>query len=247
MSEQTTRRPQRGSWRAPKRRWVQTLLLAILLTLAGIGVTAVASGRYQIRPVLSGSMRPGLPVGGVVVTERVPLSDINVRDVIVFTNPNDPSKRVVHRVISLRRTGSTVIAKTQGDANNAPDPWTLSLHGSTAYRAVYTVPLIGYPAVWLQNVGGRGLLLLATGVALVIAVLAIWRKERRKGGGLHRQSPASGSEIAETKTEPEQDCVVADSISSNRRITPAAPVLDIVQHDGIELASLNYEAIHPRR
>lgn len=168
----------------PKRRWLGSVLLAVVIGLVGVGAAAVASGRYQVRPVLSGSMRPGLPVGGVVITRRVPLSRIEVRDVIVFTNPIDPSKLVVHRVISLTRSGSTVTARTQGDANNTPDPWTLDLHGSSAYQAVYTLPLLGYPAVWLQNAGRRQILLIIAGVALVAAATGMWRKERSSRSGL---------------------------------------------------------------
>ena len=178
--------------RKPKRHWVRGIVLAALIGLVGIGAAAVVSGHYQLRPVLSGSMRPGLPVGGLVITKRVPLDDINVRDVIVFTDPDDPSKLVVHRLISLQRTGATVTAKTQGDANNAPDPWTLTLHGTTAYRAIYTVPLLGYPAVWLQNLGGRGLLLLAAGLAVIISMVQMWRNERRKRAHADRNVASDG-------------------------------------------------------
>ena len=159
------------------RRWTRRLVAALVVALFAVIFVSVLSGRYQVRPVLSGSMRPGLAVGGVVITERVPVSDIKVRDVIVFNRPGDPSQRVVHRVISIRHSHGVVLAQTQGDANEAEDPWTLRLSGATAYRAVYAVPLLGYPAVWLHSVSARSLLMLIAGVAVAVAAVALWRRD----------------------------------------------------------------------
>lgn len=150
------------------------IVLALLVALVALGVL---SGNYQIRPILSGSMRPGFPVGGVVISKRVPMSDIKVRDVIVFTRPNNRSERVVHRIIKLDRKGSAVTVKTQGDANPAPDPWTLNLRGDTAYRVRYSIPLLGYPAVWYHS-SGRALLLVAAGLVIVVAAVSVWRHDR---------------------------------------------------------------------
>lgn len=154
-----------------------TALVAVLALFLAAVAAAVLSGNYQIRPVLSGSMRPGFSVGGVVITKRVPLSEIKVRDVIVFTRPNQPSELVVHRVTSLTRAGSSLTATTQGDANDAPDPWKLNLNGTYAYRVAFSLPLIGYPAVWLHN-GGRQLLFIVAGLAIIVAGLSLIRKDR---------------------------------------------------------------------
>src|SRR5665811_1662368 len=42
------------------------------------------------------------------------------------------------------------------------------LKGATAYRMVRVVPLLGYPAIWLQN-GSRGMLVIGLGVILLVA------------------------------------------------------------------------------
>ena len=178
--------------RARRRSTVARVLHGLVLAglLAGFSVAAagVGSGAWQIRPVLSGSMRPGLPVGGVVVTERVPLSDLQVRDVAVFHPPSDPSVDYVHRVISLTRAGRTVVVRTQGDANLYPDPWTLRLTGRWAYVARFSVPLLGYPAVWIHSPRGRADMLLLAGI--LAAVLAgslavdVRRRTQRRAGGV---------------------------------------------------------------
>ena len=159
---------------------------AVVLAVAGAVIVAAAiavgSGVWQIRPVLSGSMRPGLPIGGGVVTQRIPLADLQVRDVAVFHPPFDSKADYVHRVISLHREGSAVVVHTQGDDNLYPDPWTLRLHGRYAYVARFSIPLLGYPAVWVHSPTGRRDLLVAGGVLAVAfaGTLALDRRRRRR-------------------------------------------------------------------
>lgn len=156
---------------------------AAVLALAGAVILAAAiavgSGAWQIRPVLSGSMRPGLPIGGVVVTQRVPLAELQVRDVAVFHPPFDSKADYVHRVISLHREGSVVVVRTQGDDNLYPDPWTLRLHGRYAYVARFSVPLLGYPAVWVHSPAGRRDLL-GVGAVLAVAFAGTYVIDRRR-------------------------------------------------------------------
>jgi len=156
---------------------------AVLLAFAGAVIVAatiaVGSGAWQIRPVLSGSMRPGLPIGGLVVTQRIPLGDLQVRDVAVFHPPFDSKADYVHRVISLRRDGSTLVVHTQGDDNLYPDPWTLRLDGRYAYVARFAVPLLGYPAVWVHSPTGRRDLL-AVGALLAAAFAGTFALDRRR-------------------------------------------------------------------
>jgi len=130
----------------------------------------VNTGQWHATPVLSGSMRPGLQPGDVVVTQRVPISDLHVRDVVVFFPPNQTRQQTVHRIVELTVKNGTTSITTWGDANLVADPGISSLRGSTAYRMVRVVPLAGYPAVWLQN-GGRGLLAIGLGAILLIAAL----------------------------------------------------------------------------
>jgi hypothetical protein len=108
-------------------------------------------------------MRPGLAVGGVAISERVPADRLAVRDVIVFQPPDRPSEQVVHRIVQLA-VGSSgqVEINAQGDASTVRDPWTLTMRGDSAYRVRWSVPLIGYVAAAFQN--HRGLALLGAGI-----------------------------------------------------------------------------------
>jgi signal peptidase I len=151
---------------ARARRRLGNALLAAVLGLSALAAAAVISGHYQVRPVLSGSMEPLLPVGGVVVTERVPIASLRVGDVVVFHRPDRPAELVVHRIVALTPGVAGPIARTKGDANGMPDPWQVTLRGTNAYRASFSVPVVGYLAVWVHGPAGRqtflvlGLLLL---------------------------------------------------------------------------------------
>ena len=190
MSTQHTSRFRRG------RRLVDNALMIVVIGLLGLGAAAVISGDYQVRPVLSGSMRPGLPVGGVVVTERVLTSTLQVRDVVVFHRPDRPAELVVHRIIALTPSVNGPIVQTQGDANAIPDPWRVSLRGTTAYRAVFALPLIGYAAVWAHNPAGHQTLtlvgLLLIGGAAIGAVVTR-RSAKRASPSTDRSAPGAAA------------------------------------------------------
>lgn len=125
-------------------------VVLLALALAGAAV-AVFSGAYQVRPVLSSSMTPKLPVGSVVITQRVPVASVHAGDVIVFHDPYTPAKLVVHRVTTLKRADGVTTITTKGDANPVADPWTVTLRGDTSYRQIGVIPYVGRAAVWIHQ------------------------------------------------------------------------------------------------
>jgi signal peptidase I len=140
------------------------------------------TGRWHATPVLSGSMRPGLQPGDIVVTQRVPVSDLHVRDVIVFQPPNEGSRQTVHRIVKLTVKHGTTVITTRGDANTVNDPAVTALRGTTTYRVARVVPLVGYPAVWLSG-GHHGLLAIGLGLLLlIVAVVVLLRPQDRSEG-----------------------------------------------------------------
>src|SRR5664280_1441583 len=169
--------------RTPAARRLRTLVVAVLLVavLAAVGVASLAlvRGTWMVTPILSGSMRPGLSVGGVAISERVPVDRLAVRDVIVFQRPDNPSEQVVHRIVQVVG-GSSALSQiiTQGDANTERDPWTLTIRGDYAYRVRWSLPLIGYVVVAFQN--HRGFALLGAGIVLIVIALTMVSGSRRR-------------------------------------------------------------------
>jgi signal peptidase len=164
-----------GLW--TKKALAMAFALAIL-GATGVGVWALAQGSWAANPVLSGSMRPGLTVGGVVISQRIPVSELAVRDVIVFRNPNKPSEEMVHRIVQITKgSDGQLLVKTQGDANPVRDPWTLTIRGNSVYKVRWSLPLLGYVAVAYQN--HRGIALLVAGFVLILVALSIVIRQRR--------------------------------------------------------------------
>ncbi len=179
----TAARPDSKRRSVASRIWtvIASVLVVVILAAAAFAAVALSRGTWMVTPVLSGSMRPGLAVGGVVISELVPVDSLAVRDVIVFRRPDDPSVEMVHRIVRIRKgSAGKLLINTQGDANTVRDPWTLTIQGNQAYRVRWSVPLLGYVAVAFQN--HRGIALLVAGVVLlVIAASMLFSPRRREG------------------------------------------------------------------
>jgi signal peptidase len=176
------------------RKGFSTLVLVLAFCALAIAGYQVKTGQWHATPVLSGSMRPAIQPGDVVVTQRVSISDLRVRDVVVFYPPNQTEHQTVHRIVKLTVKGTTTSITTWGDANLVSDAAVSSLKGNTAYRVVRVVPL-GYPAIWLQN-GSRGLLAMALGAILLIAAaMTILRPDKPR-------EPADPADPDEFSDEP---------------------------------------------
>jgi signal peptidase len=164
-----------GSW---TKKFVAMVFVVAILAAAGVGAWALEQGTWSVNPVLSGSMRPGFTVGGVVISQRIPVRELAVRDVIVLHNPSNPSEEMVHRIVQMTKgPNGQLLIKTQGDANPVRDPWTLTIHGNSVYKVRWSLPLLGYAAVAYQN--HRGFVLLVTGFLLILVALSIIIRQRR--------------------------------------------------------------------
>lgn len=179
-----------GTGTAMVRRLAVAVLLTVIVGSAAAGVVAVASGDWQVRPILSGSMRPGFPVGGIVATQRVPVSTLRVGDVVVFHPPHQAGVTYIHRIVWLERKGDRLLVRTKGDANVYRDPWTLRVRGPVAYQARFTLPLLGYAAVWLHSPGGRRDMLIVAGCAFLVCAVSLLAEWKRRFRRTTRREPA---------------------------------------------------------
>ncbi len=176
--------------RSSVRKAIASLWLVLAFSALALAGYQVGTGRWHATPVLSGSMRPGLQPGDVVVTQRVPVSDLHVRDVVVFHPPNEGERQTVHRIVKVTTSGGTTSITTWGDANLVADPEVSSLEGSTTYRVVRVVPLLGYPAVWLQK-ADHGRLVLALGVLLLLVAAVVVLRPAEGGEPPDSTDPAA--------------------------------------------------------
>jgi signal peptidase len=181
--------------RKPKVNWLsgrRAVLLLAAVALLGLLGYSVGSGQWQIRPILSGSMRPGFPVGGVAITQREPLADLRVNEVIVTHPPNQPHFDLIHRIIQIKSvTANGAVVQTKGDDNPVADPFTVQVKGPWIYQVRTTVPVLGYAAVAVHSPRGRRILLAGL---LVLTVLARTLLGRRRTAADSSSSDSSSSD-----------------------------------------------------
>lgn len=160
-----------------RRRSGGDLLLTLGAIVGAVVLVLLAAGvAWQARPVAvrSGSMSPTLPVGSVAVVRRVPVSRLQVGDVVTVTSGDH---LVTHRIVQLTRHGERVTLQLRGDANPAPDPDLYDV--TSAERVVASVPWIGYVLAGLTGPAGW----------FLGAVYAFWLGRRLVSGAEDPLSP----------------------------------------------------------
>jgi signal peptidase len=90
-------------------------------------------------------------VGAIVIVTPERPSEVRVGQILTFAIPEGDHHVVSHRVIEIVRGGDQPVIRTQGDANNTPDPWVAEINGDTAWRVRYTVPGLGQMIHWLRQ------------------------------------------------------------------------------------------------
>jgi signal peptidase I len=159
--------------------------LAIFLLLALLPHT----GLYRTETVLSGSMKPDFSSGDLVIVTPEPSRNVRVGQVISYQIPVGDHHVQTHRIVQIIHGGQHPVVRTKGDANNARDPWTARLDGSTAWRVRLVVPKLGWMVVWLRDPLVRLLTLFAA--PLLFALIALWRIWQEPDQG-EREEPADG-------------------------------------------------------
>lgn len=92
-----------------------------LLSLAMLFVGLPGSG-WRGLSVQTGSMRPSLEPGDLVLTRRVAAEQLRVGDVVTYGVPNQ-RQTITHRIVEIRGSGNQPRQFVlKGDANSAPDP-----------------------------------------------------------------------------------------------------------------------------
>jgi signal peptidase I len=166
-------------------RIVVALERVALACVAGLLLCAVvvprASGAVPC-VVATGSMRPAMPPGTLVVVRPVLASEIDVGDVVTFQERAGVPDLVTHRVVGVGFDGNgEPVFQTRGDANTANDA--TPVHGyQLVGRRWYAVPYVGYVTGLLTGDQRRvGTALVGAGVlgyGIVLLLQAV--RERRR-------------------------------------------------------------------
>ncbi|NEK94824.1 signal peptidase I [Modestobacter muralis] len=186
-------RPADEGTAAAVRSWSSALaraaVLAVLVALAGMLALCLVAQAVGLRAdvVVSGSMQPRIAPGDVVLTTAVTPDQLQPGQVLLFPDPADPGRSLLHRLVAFDVHGDLV---TRGDANSSDDPLPVPA-ASVVGRAQLRVPSIGLPAYWWRT-GDRGAAVLATAL---LAGVTVWVTRRREPEldaprlGRHRTGP----------------------------------------------------------
>ena len=161
---------------------LRALVTFAIWLAVGLGVGLLAAVTlpsvfgYQSLTVVSGSMEPTLHVGSVVIDEVISPLDARPGDIVTFKDPLRP-RQLTHRLQRMRVDGDTAYMVTLGDANDAPEHWTVKTDGHIG-RVVAHVRKLGYARAALSTRYAR-LGVLGAVLALGAFVLVdMWRPRR---------------------------------------------------------------------
>jgi signal peptidase I len=174
-----------------------TVAFVIALVLVGLMLLPGLLG-LQRYVIVSGSMEPTIPKGSVVYDEVVPIRKLRVGDVITFAPPPEfnISDPVTHRIIEIGvappnsdHAGQRTF-RTKGDANDAPDAWTLIFDHPRQTRVVHHLPYVGYIYMALDH---RWVQLLVVAVPALVIIIVLGVSLWRLAGEAVREERAQAS------------------------------------------------------
>lgn len=125
----------------------------IITTVVAVAIIWFAVGLFPVQPttVISGSMRPTLDVGDVVIIAKVSADTIKTGDIIQFREAEGIT--TVHRVVEIQEIEGKKVFITQGDANSEPDAKPV-IPENVVGKAVLDIPKIGWAAIAVKGFMG---------------------------------------------------------------------------------------------
>lgn len=170
--------------------------LAVIVAILLVGVRLVG---IQPFVVISGSMEPNIPLGAMVYVREVDAATLIEGDVITFRLQGGAI--ATHRIIEViedEKNPSLRCFRTKGDANDDPDS-NLVLPREIVGKVIFSLPLLGYVAEYVQQPPGRYVMLgvcMALLAAifmfdLVKSVILVWRGEDHENADDNEGTPPS--------------------------------------------------------
>jgi signal peptidase len=185
-SEPRVRRRARGAvgWAGQVLAWV--IILAVTAVVA-VAVLVPRLGGATPYTIMTGSMRPGMPPGTLVVVKPVRVAAVGVGTVITYQLRSGEPEVVTHRVVTVGQDAhGKPMFRTQGDANPSPDrAWVLPVQ--VKGERWYAVPYLGYVNTWItggvRRAATMAVVAVLSGYALVMFGGAARDRLRGRGEG----------------------------------------------------------------
>jgi len=123
--------------------WIITTVVAVLIIWFSVGL-------FPLHPALvaSGSMRPTMDAGDIVIIAKMPADAVKPGDIIQFRRSEGVN--VMHRVVEIQETEGAKSFITKGDAVDEPDTDPV-IAENVVGKAVFNIPKIGWVAVVIKG------------------------------------------------------------------------------------------------
>jgi signal peptidase I len=161
------------------RKVLSGIIVAAGLCLAAAMLLPAVFG-YHRYVITSGSMTGTYDRGSIVFDKPVPVSDLEVGDVITYTPPasSGVDGLITHRIVSINDHGQDGVSyRTKGDANPDPDPWRFQLDQPTQAKVAFSIPYLGYGIAALSMLPVRMLIIGLPALLIALALIArLWRE-----------------------------------------------------------------------
>ncbi len=142
-----------------------TLLIIYALCGLALLVFIVPATGLKAKSVPTGSMRPAISPGSLVIIQSVPLSQLAVGDIITYRDSDDPKTTITHRIIKEEQKAGTPFYVTKGDANAREDAEIVG--GQVVGRVIFGVPVLGAVSDWLKKPVGLLLVVVLPGLYVI--------------------------------------------------------------------------------
>lgn len=167
---------------------VYALLIVALVVFGAVVALSVfgKEGTYQLFVVQSGSMKPNIQIGSVLLVQPtgqvnkiaapLPTPTFHKGDIVTYLSGKNP---VTHRVVGVEKSGGQFTYQTKGDANKTPDQGKVD-EKQILGKSILTVPYLGYGVNFAKTQMGY-IFLIVVPITLIIysEILAITTQVKR--------------------------------------------------------------------
>ncbi|MFN8050692.1 MAG: signal peptidase I [Acidimicrobiales bacterium] len=170
-------------------RWTDRVAVVggVLVSVAVLATLTLVMSGYHTLVIRSGSMRPTLGIGDVVISQTVRASELRPGDVVTVARAEAQDGSLTHRVRSVDHEDGRLVVTTRGDANRFSESVVLG-RDDLVGRESMSIPRIGTIAILVRSTSttvvltSGALLLLAPALARSAARTRASRRGRRHAG-----------------------------------------------------------------
>jgi signal peptidase I len=161
-------------------------LYAAVITMMVFAMAAnfliIAQAFFSPLNVVQGnSMSPVVNQGDAVLLTGAATESLNVGDIVVFPDPENPDSNIIHRIVGMNTEDGMVYAVTKGDANAVEDPY-MTPADEVEGKVSLVLPKAGFFLSFLRTPPGFIICVLSPFAVLLLYLFAKWYQESRGTG-----------------------------------------------------------------